>query len=57
MLSGIHPEAPAPWRRGLTSTTPLATDHAYAAALILAALNHTMLPHYETPEEIRSDMR
>jgi glutamine amidotransferase-like uncharacterized protein len=46
ILSGIHPEAPTTWRRGLTFTTPIATDHAYAATLILATLNRTSLPHY-----------
>jgi len=46
ILSGVHPEAPAEWRRGLPFTTPVAADTAYAASLITAALNRTWLPHY-----------
>jgi hypothetical protein len=46
MLSGVHPEAPASWRVGMTFTTPVAVDNAYAGVLILAALNRTSLPHY-----------
>lgn len=46
MLSGIHPEAPASWRYGMTFTTSVATDNAYAGTLILAALNRTTLSHY-----------
>jgi len=46
ILSGIHPEAPADWRRGMDSKTSADTDHAYAAALIRAALNRESLPHY-----------
>lgn len=45
ILSGIHPEAPATWRRGMTFATPPAADHAYAATLVKAALNRTSLPH------------
>jgi glutamine amidotransferase-like uncharacterized protein len=46
ILSGVHPEAPAHWRRGMTFTTPASVDHAYAATLIHAALRGTSLPHY-----------
>jgi glutamine amidotransferase-like uncharacterized protein len=46
MLSGVHPEAPASWRTGMTFTTSVATDNAYAGKLILAALNATSLAHY-----------
>lgn len=46
VLSGFHPEAPASWRRGLSFTTPLAADHAYARTLIDAALKSTPLAHY-----------
>jgi glutamine amidotransferase-like uncharacterized protein len=46
ILSGVHPEAPASWRRGMTFHTPAGVDNAYAATLIHAALNRTSLPHY-----------
>jgi glutamine amidotransferase-like uncharacterized protein len=46
ILSGVHPEAPAGWRRGMTFTTPPEVDHAYAGTLVKAALNGTSLPHY-----------
>jgi glutamine amidotransferase-like uncharacterized protein len=46
LLTGVHPEAPENWRRGLTFRTPLAAGHAYAAALIQAALNREPLAHY-----------
>jgi glutamine amidotransferase-like uncharacterized protein len=46
MLSGVHPEAPASWRTGLTFKTPVSTDLAYAGTLITAALNGTTLSHY-----------
>jgi glutamine amidotransferase-like uncharacterized protein len=46
LLTGVHAEAPANWRRGLAFRTPLDTDHAYAAALLQAALNRTPLEHY-----------
>lgn len=45
ILSGVHPEAPASWRRGMTFTTPVDADETYAASLISAALNRTWLPH------------
>jgi hypothetical protein len=44
-LVGVHPEAPATWRRGLPFSTPIDVDHAYAAMLINAALNRRWLPH------------
>lgn len=43
VLSGIHPEAPESWRRGMSFTTPASVDNAYAATLIQAALNRTSL--------------
>jgi glutamine amidotransferase-like uncharacterized protein len=46
VLTGIHPEAPDSWRRGLTFGTPSSTDQAFAAMLIQAALNRTPLAHY-----------
>jgi glutamine amidotransferase-like uncharacterized protein len=46
VLSGVHPEAPETWRRGMTFRTPVNEDHAYAAALIRAALNRTPLSHH-----------
>ena len=38
ILVGVHPEAPANWRRGLTFNTPASEDNAYAATMIQAAL-------------------
>ena len=38
ILSGVHPEAPESWRRGMEFKTPVDQDHAYAATLIRAAL-------------------
>ena len=45
VLSGVHPEAPEQWRRGLAFKTPARVDHAYADRLIRAALNRTPLSH------------
>jgi glutamine amidotransferase-like uncharacterized protein len=45
VLSGVHPEAPASWRRGMDFHTPADVDHVYAAALIRAALDRTPLSH------------
>jgi glutamine amidotransferase-like uncharacterized protein len=45
ILCGVHPEAPAKWRGGMTFTTPASDDQAYAGRLIDAALNRTSLPH------------
>ena len=46
ILTGVHPEAPEHWRRGLTFTTPASVDNAYAGKVIDAALHGTVLPHY-----------
>lgn len=46
VLTGVHPEAPESWRRGMTFTTPARVANAYAATLVGAALNGTVLPHY-----------
>ena len=46
ILCGVHPEAPANWRNGMTFTTPSNVANAYTATLIDAALNRTWLPHY-----------
>ncbi len=45
ILSGVHPEAPENWRRGMTFTTPASADNAYARTLIDAALHRKWLPH------------
>ena len=46
ILTGVHPEAPESWRRGMTFRTPVDVAQAYAAALIRAALDRESLPHY-----------
>jgi hypothetical protein len=46
MLSGVHPEAPANWESGMTFTTTVAVQNAYAGTLITAALAGTSLSHY-----------
>jgi len=46
ILSGVHPEAPAGWRRGMTFRTPVSADTAYAWTLIQAALRRESLPHF-----------
>jgi glutamine amidotransferase-like uncharacterized protein len=46
ILSGVHVEAPAAWRRGMAFSTPVSDDTAYARSLIVAALNRTTLSHY-----------
>ena len=46
ILTGVHPEAPASWRRGMNFKTPADIDNAYAATLIRAALTRESLPHY-----------
>jgi hypothetical protein len=46
LLCGVHPEAPTSWRRGMTFTTPVTSDNAYAWTLIHAALDRESLPHY-----------
>jgi len=45
VLTGIHPEAPAAWRRDMVFATSVADDNAYAVRLIRAALNRAPLPH------------
>lgn len=46
ILSGVHPEAPESWRRGMSFATPADVDNRYAATLIDAALNRTRLDHF-----------
>jgi glutamine amidotransferase-like uncharacterized protein len=46
VLSGVHPEATASWRRGMDFRTPAQMDNAFAATLIRAALNREQLPYY-----------
>lgn len=43
ILSGVHPEAPESWRRGMTFTPPASVDNAFAGKLINAALTRTSL--------------
>jgi glutamine amidotransferase-like uncharacterized protein len=45
VLTGIHPEAPASWRRDIVFASSVSDDNAYAERLIRAALNRTPLPH------------
>jgi glutamine amidotransferase-like uncharacterized protein len=47
VLSGVHPEAPASWRRGMQFRTPVEADNAYAATLIRAALRREPLPRFQ----------
>jgi glutamine amidotransferase-like uncharacterized protein len=46
ILCGFHPEAPSTWRTGMSFSTSVATDNAYARTMISAALNGTSLLHY-----------
>ena len=46
ILTGVHAEAPASWRRGMAFNTPVRADTAYARTLIVTALNRSKLPHY-----------
>ena len=46
ILSGVHPEAPESWRRGMTFATPASMSTAYAMTLIDAALNGKDLAHH-----------
>ncbi len=46
ILTGIHPEAPESWRRGMAFRTPASRDNAYAKVLIDAALTGSALPHF-----------
>jgi len=45
VLTGIHPEAPASWRRDLVFASSVSDDNAWAERLIRAALNGMPLPH------------
>jgi len=45
VLSGVHPEAPESWRRGMKFNTSAEEDHAYAATLVRVALDRTSLLH------------
>lgn len=38
VLTGVHPEAPESWRKGMTFATPTSTSHEYAMKLIDRAL-------------------
>lgn len=46
ILCAVHPEATQAWRTGMTFTTPVAVDNAYAETLVTNALNGTSLPHF-----------
>ena len=46
ILCAVHPEATAAWRIGMTFTTSVATDNAYAETLVTNALNGTWITHY-----------
>jgi len=54
MFTGAHPEAPASWRGGVTFTTPLSVDVAYAGTVIQAALHGTSLPHFQLTTRVHS---
>src|SRR5262249_43960557 len=43
ILSGVHPEAPESWRRGLSFRMPARVANAYAGTLIQAALRGVSL--------------
>jgi len=46
ILCAVHPEAPQSWRTGMTFTTSVADDNAYAQTLVTDALNGISLTHY-----------
>jgi hypothetical protein len=46
ILCGVHPEAPQSWRTGMTFTTSVAVDNAYAQTLVTDALNAIWLAHF-----------
>jgi glutamine amidotransferase-like uncharacterized protein len=46
ILAGVHAEAPASWRYGMTFTSSVASNTSYAKSLVSAALHGTYLPHY-----------
>src|SRR5882672_4227718 len=45
ILTGVHPEAPEGWRRGMSFSTPASVDNAYAGTLIRAALELVSMAH------------
>jgi glutamine amidotransferase-like uncharacterized protein len=46
MFTGVHLEAPEGWRTGMTFSTPVSQDLAYAGTVIQAALQGSPLPHF-----------
>jgi len=46
ILCAVHPEATQAWRAGMSFTTSVAVDNAYAKTLVTNALNGTALPHF-----------
>jgi len=44
ILTGVHAEAPASWRYGMTFTTPVAVDSAYAGKLSCCIRWHFVAP-------------
>jgi hypothetical protein len=46
ILCAVHPEATQAWRTGMSFTTSVAVDNAYAKKLVTNALNGTSLPHF-----------
>ncbi len=46
ILAGVHPEAPASWRWGMTFSSSVASNTTYAKTLVNAALHGTALAHY-----------
>jgi len=46
ILCAFHPEATQAWRSGMTFTTSVAVDNAYAKTLVTNALNGTSMPHF-----------
>ena len=46
ILSGVHAEAPASWRDGMTFSTPVDTDLAFASSLVTATMKREPLPHF-----------
>ncbi|MEP7324199.1 MAG: BPL-N domain-containing protein [Saprospiraceae bacterium] len=46
VLTGIHAEAPATWRKEFHFTTTMESSHEYAVKLIKAAMDKTVLPHF-----------
>lgn len=46
ILTGVHPEAPEHWQRGLNFALPAGVNTEFAGTLVRAALNRESLPHY-----------